>query len=256
VTKHSAAAPPSESGVPRDYVERIHAALPQTQCMRCGYQDCRAYAQAMAEGSAAINRCPPGGAEGILRLASITSHAPADLDAECGTETARSVARIDDAWCIGCTLCIDACPTDAILGANKRMHTVISQHCTGCELCIPVCPVDCIGLDLVSDQRTGWNAWSTAEATNALQRYERHQIRQQLSLEEEVPKALSSHNRRPTEMSASASETYPVAVAIPMAQSCEPQLQKLAASRRQALVEAAQKRARERQSTPNHDGTH
>jgi electron transport complex protein RnfB len=155
----------------------IDAALPQTQCTRCGYPDCAGYAQAIASGQAAINQCPPGGQEGIERLARITGQMATPLSAEHGSEGARHVAVIDEAWCIGCTLCIKACPTDAILGANKRMHTVIEPWCTGCELCIPVCPVDCIQLDNVTDTRTGWAAWSAEEAQTARQRYQSRQTR-------------------------------------------------------------------------------
>lgn len=156
---------------------RINAALPQTQCTRCGYPDCAAYAQAIAEGEAAINQCPPGGAEGVSRLAQLTGQPPLPLNPVHGTEGPRAVAFIDEAWCIGCTLCIKACPTDAILGSNKRMHTVIEPHCTGCELCIPVCPVDCITLENASGDAAGWNAWSTVQALAALGRYTDHQKR-------------------------------------------------------------------------------
>jgi electron transport complex protein RnfB len=157
--------------------ERLHAALPQTQCTRCGYPDCRAYAEAMAAGEAGIDRCPPGGAEGIGRLAAITGKPVIPLNPAHGVEGPRTVAVIDEAWCIGCTLCLDACPTDAILGANKRMHTVLEPACTGCELCVPVCPVDCISLENATGERTGWTAWSEAQARQALARYEWHQER-------------------------------------------------------------------------------
>ncbi|MDB5966996.1 MAG: electron transport complex subunit RsxB [Polaromonas sp.] len=157
--------------------DRLHAALPQTQCTRCGYPDCAAYAQAMASGTAAINQCPPGGDEGIRRLASLTGQPVVALNPEHGTEGPRSLAVIDEAWCIGCTLCLDACPTDAILGSNKMMHTVIEAYCTGCELCVPVCPVDCISLDNATGERAGWNAWSAAQAEEALQRYQEHRRR-------------------------------------------------------------------------------
>jgi Na+-translocating ferredoxin:NAD+ oxidoreductase subunit B len=155
-------------------VEKIFAALPQTQCTRCGYPDCQAYANAIAHEGAAINQCSPGGAEGIVRLSQITGQVIRLLNPENGIEGSRSVAWIDENWCIGCTLCIDACPTDAIIGSNKLMHTVIEPHCTGCELCIPVCPVDCIELENVTGERTGWAAWSTNDANNALKRYTIH----------------------------------------------------------------------------------
>lgn len=156
---------------------RIDAALPQTQCTRCGYPDCATYAQAIAGGEAAINQCPPGGAEGVARLAAITGLPTLPLSAEHGVEGPRTVAVIDEAWCIGCTLCIKACPTDAIVGSNKRMHTVIEPYCTGCELCIPVCPVDCIQLENVSATATGWAAWSLPQALQARQRYQAHRER-------------------------------------------------------------------------------
>ncbi len=156
---------------------RLHAALPQTQCTRCGYPDCAGYAQSIAQGEAAINQCPPGGAEGIARLAALTGQAIVALNPVHGAEGPRAVAVIDEAWCIGCTLCLDACPTDAIMGANKFMHTVIERYCTGCELCVPVCPVDCISMENVTGERTGWQAWSQAQADEALQRYQARRVR-------------------------------------------------------------------------------
>jgi Na+-translocating ferredoxin:NAD+ oxidoreductase subunit B len=156
---------------------RLHAALPQTQCTRCGYPDCAGYAQAIAAGEAEINQCPPGGAEGVARLAKITSRPVLPLNPANGVEGPRAVAVIDEAWCIGCTLCIKVCPTDAIMGSNKLMHTVIEPYCTGCELCIPACPVDCISLENVTGQQTGWQAWSAAQAAEALDRYEFHVMR-------------------------------------------------------------------------------
>jgi electron transport complex protein RnfB len=156
---------------------RLHAALPQTQCTRCGYPDCAGYAQAIARGDAEINQCPPGGAEGVARLAALTGRPPLPLNPAHGAEGPRTVAVIDEAWCIGCTLCIEACPTDAILGSNKHMHTVIEPYCTGCELCVPVCPVDCIGMESVTGERTGWQAWSQAQAAEALERYRSRQER-------------------------------------------------------------------------------
>jgi electron transport complex protein RnfB len=156
---------------------RLHAALPQTQCTRCGYPDCAGYAEAIAAGAAEINRCPPGGAQGIVRLAELTGRAPVPLDPDVGIEGPRALAVIDEDWCIGCTLCLDACPTDAIVGGNKRMHTVIDRYCTGCELCVPVCPVDCISLANVTGERTGWRAWSQPLADEALARYEARKVR-------------------------------------------------------------------------------
>jgi electron transport complex protein RnfB len=152
-------------------------ALPQTQCTRCAYPDCEAYARAIVDEQAPINQCPPGGAEGIARLAKITGQPALPLNPEHGFEGPRSVAIIDEAWCIGCTLCIEACPTDAVLGSNKLMHTIIEPYCTGCELCIPVCPVDCISLEVVSGEHTGWQAWSDREAQQARTRYAARQVR-------------------------------------------------------------------------------
>ena len=151
---------------------QILAALPQTQCTRCGYPDCAGYAQAIADGTAAINQCPPGGLEGIQRLSTITGRPVTALNPENGVEGPRSIAIIDENWCIGCTLCLPACPTDAILGSHKMMHTVIEPHCTGCELCLPVCPVDCISMENVTGSATGWAAWSPQQAEAARIRYE------------------------------------------------------------------------------------
>ena len=151
---------------------QILAQLPQTQCTRCGYPDCAAYAQAIADGAAPINQCPPGGLEGIQRLSAITGQPVTPLNPENGLEGPRAVAIIDEIWCIGCTLCLPACPTDAILGSHKMMHTVIEPHCTGCELCLPVCPVDCITMENVTGAATGWAAWSPQQADAARSRYE------------------------------------------------------------------------------------
>ncbi|MBS0381381.1 MAG: RnfABCDGE type electron transport complex subunit B [Proteobacteria bacterium] len=125
---------------------RIDAALPQTQCGRCGYPACRPYAEAIARGEAPINRCPPGGTEGVRTLARISGQPVLPLDRECGAEMPPRVALIDEEVCIGCTKCIQACPVDAIVGASKLMHTVIADLCTGCELCVAPCPVDCIAM--------------------------------------------------------------------------------------------------------------
>jgi len=129
-----------------DLIRRIDGLLPQTQCTRCGFDDCRAYAEALAEGRADIDQCPPGGDPGVARLAALLGRAAKPLNAEFGEFAPPGVAVIDEDTCIGCTKCIQACPVDAIVGASKRMHTVIASWCTGCELCIPPCPVDCIAL--------------------------------------------------------------------------------------------------------------
>jgi len=125
---------------------RVDAALPQTQCTQCGYTGCRPYADAIAAGSAEINRCPPGGDRVMRALARITGRPQLPLDPTCGEHKPRHLALIEEARCIGCTLCIQACPVDAIVGGPKLMHTVIAAQCTGCELCLPPCPVDCIVL--------------------------------------------------------------------------------------------------------------
>ncbi len=167
--------------------EAIDAALPQTQCTRCGYPDCRGYAEALAAGEADIDRCPPGGAEGIARLAVLTGRAVRPLDPACGAEGPLRLAVIDEAACIGCALCMKACPVDCIVGAAKLMHTVIAEQCTGCELCVPVCPVDCIAMDDAAPgpgRPTGWAAWSPRQAEAARSRYRARGERAQRSQRE------------------------------------------------------------------------
>jgi len=127
-------------------VEQINDILPQTQCAQCGYPGCRPYAQAIADGEADINQCPPGGEQGVKQLAALLDVEPRPLDPSRGEHKPPMVAVIDEERCIGCTLCIQACPVDAILGAQRQMHTVIESECTGCELCIEPCPVDCIDM--------------------------------------------------------------------------------------------------------------
>ena len=174
-------APPAPAAAPAapaaSLADAIDLALPQTQCTRCGYPDCRHYAEAIAAGDAGINQCPPGGAEGIRRLATITARPVIALNPANGSEGPRAVAVIDEAWCIGCTLCIKACPVDCIAGASKRMHTVVEAQCTGCELCVPACPVDCIAMLPVSGEHTGWDAWSASQAQAARERYAFHRLR-------------------------------------------------------------------------------
>ncbi|MBL8383645.1 MAG: electron transport complex subunit RsxB [Burkholderiales bacterium] len=147
--------------------DRIDALLPQTQCTRCGYPGCRPYAEAIAAGAADLNQCPPGGAAGIVKLADLLGRAPKALNPANGVEKPLEAAVIDEARCIGCTLCIQACPVDAILGAAKQMHTVLASWCTGCELCVAPCPVDCIAMVPVAPPR----AWTDADAATARARY-------------------------------------------------------------------------------------
>ena len=215
--------------------DALDAALPQTQCTRCGYPDCRAYAEAMAADEADVNRCPPGGAEGIVRLASI-KHAPVrQLDPERGTEGPRALAVIDEDWCIGCTLCIKACPVDCIVGASKAMHTVIDAQCTGCELCVPVCPVDCIAMVPQTGDRTGWDAWSPTQADDARRRYAFHRMRLEREQRENDQRLAAKAAQKLADLEASSAITDPAAL-----------------ERKRAVVEAALARARAKR--PPKDG--
>ncbi len=207
--------------------ERLDAALPQTQCTRCGYPDCRSYAQAMAEGAADINRCPPGGAEGIARLATLTGRPVLPLDTSCGEEGPRRLAVIDEDWCIGCTLCIKACPVDCIVGAPKVMHTVIDALCTGCELCVPACPVDCIRMPPVTPGATGWQAWSQPQADEARQRYSFHQQRMARDKRENDERLAAKAQAKLADMAGHSHITDPEALAA-----------------KRAVIEAALQRAR------------
>ncbi|MBS1170441.1 MAG: ferredoxin [Burkholderiaceae bacterium] len=158
---------------------QIEDLLPQTQCTKCGYPSCRLYAQAIADDEAEINQCPPGGAEGVARLAQLLGKPALPLNPANGIERPRPVAVIDETRCIGCTLCIQACPVDAIIGGAKQMHTVVSELCTGCDLCVPVCPVDCIGMRPVTGELTGWAAWSQPQADAARARHDQRNARLQ-----------------------------------------------------------------------------
>ncbi|MFN9747000.1 MAG: electron transport complex subunit RsxB [Betaproteobacteria bacterium] len=218
---------------PPTLADRIDAALPQTQCMRCGEPDCRRYAEAIAEGRAPINRCPPGGAEGIARLAALTGQPVEPLDPSHGTEGPRTVAFVDEAWCIGCTLCIKACPVDCIVGAPRRMHTVIEAQCTGCELCVPACPVDCIVLEPATPGASGWGAWSAAQADEARERYRFHRWRVE-------------RNRRDHDERLAAKAAHKLADIAAASRHAEPAV----LDARRAIVEAALARARARLSTP------
>lgn len=136
-------------------VEKIDAVLPQTQCGQCGYPGCKPYAEAIATGAADINLCPPGGEEGIRKLADLLGVDFKPFGEGAGPK-AKAVAFIDESTCIGCTLCLQACPVDAIVGAAKQMHTIIASECTGCELCVAPCPVDCISMQPVTGDISTW----------------------------------------------------------------------------------------------------
>lgn len=160
-------------------IEHVDALLPQTQCTQCGFGGCRPYAEAIASGRADINRCPPGGEAVIQKLAALLRRPIRPLDPACGVVKARHVAFIDEAHCIGCTLCIQACPVDAILGAPRQMHTVLTDLCSGCDLCVAPCPVDCIAML----PATGADAvWDSGRARAARARFQARKLR--LALEE------------------------------------------------------------------------
>ncbi len=219
---------------PATLADAIDAVLPQTQCTRCGYPDCRHYAEAIAAGQAPINQCPPGGAEGIRRLAAVTGAPVLPLNPAHGVEGPRAVAVIDEAWCIGCTLCIKACPVDCIAGASKRMHTVIEDDCTGCELCVPACPVDCIAMLPVTGTRTGWDAWSADQAQRARERYAFHRFRVERDKRENDERLAAKAQAKLADLAQHSTLADPEAL-----------------ERKRAVVEAALARARaRRQETP------
>lgn len=194
--------------------QRIDALLPQTQCTRCGYPDCRSYAEAIASGEAPLDQCPPGGAEGIRQLAALLGQPQRPLNPEFGDEGPRRVVYIEEATCIGCTLCIQACPVDAIVGAPKRMHAVIEADCTGCERCLPVCPMDCIALEDASAGATGWAAWSTAQADAARARYAAHAARLARDAREEDERLDASHLPAPRQAASDDPKRAAVAAAL------------------------------------------
>lgn len=210
--------------------ELIDAALPQTQCTRCGYPDCRRYAEAIAAGEAEINQCPPGGAEGVARLAAITGRRALALNPANGIEATRGVAVIDEDWCIGCTLCIKACPADCIVGAPKAMHVVVASQCTGCELCVPACPVDCISMPEVT-AATGWAAWSQPQADEARERYAFKLFRRHREAEENDARLAAKAEAKLADLPAASAITDPVQL-----------------DRKRAAIEAALARARAKRS--------
>ena len=199
-------------------VERIDAILPQTQCEKCGYPGCKPYATAIAAGEADINQCPPGGAEGIRQLARLLGREAKPLSAAHGVEKPKSLAVIDENLCIGCTLCIQACPVDAIIGASKQMHTVMPELCTGCDLCVAPCPVDCIAMVPVADSvaATNWSypvfwarpAGMTPTARAARDRHEFHLLRAERDLQERAAR-MAAKTAAGLEEAATTADTAP-----------------------------------------------
>jgi electron transport complex protein RnfB len=168
----------------KSLADQLEDLLPQTQCTKCGYPACRPYAEAIANDEAGYNQCPPGGAEGIARLAQLLGKPIIPLNPDNGIERPRPVAVIDELRCIGCTLCIQACPVDAIIGAAKQMHTVLPSLCTGCDLCVSPCPVDCIVMEEVTPGKTGWHAWTQEQADAARSRHDFRTMRLQRERDE------------------------------------------------------------------------
>ena len=209
--------------------DRIEDLLPQTQCTKCGYAGCRPYAEAIAEGSAAYNQCPPGGAEGVARLARLLGKPVIPINPVHGLERERPVALIDESVCIGCTLCIQACPVDAIVGAAKQMHTVIAELCTGCDLCVPPCPVDCIAMIPVTPGKTGWDAWSQQAANAARRRHDQRTARLQREKADNDARLAAKAAEKMKEVNAE------------MAVTPEEQAEK---ERKRAIIAAAMERAR------------
>ncbi|MFC5430413.1 electron transport complex subunit RsxB [Paraburkholderia denitrificans] len=194
----------------RTLADRIEDLLPQTQCTKCGYNGCRPYAEAIAAGTAGYNQCPPGGTEGVARLAKLLGKPVIPINPVNGAERPRPVAFIDESLCIGCTLCMQACPVDAIVGAPKQMHTIVKDLCTGCDLCVAPCPVDCIAMIPITGTATGWDAWTQAQADDARVRYGRREAR--LASERDAAEARAAA-RRSAASAASSPASSPAASA-------------------------------------------
>ena len=209
--------------------DQVEDLLPQTQCTKCGYEGCRPYAEALAAGAADINQCPPGGIEGVARLAQLLGRAVIPINPVNGVERARPVAFIDEALCIGCTLCIQACPVDAIMGASKQMHTILPSLCTGCDLCVAPCPVDCISMLPVTGERTGWDAWTQGQADAARTRHDFRALRLERERRENDARLAAKAVAKMKEVTAEATNT-PAEVAEK--------------ERKRAIIAAAMERAR------------
>ena len=216
--------------------DAIDALLPQTQCTKCGFTGCRPYAQAIAEGSTDINQCPPGGSAGIRKLAKLLGREEKPLNPAFGTELPRMAALIDESRCIGCMLCVKPCPVDAIVGAPKRMHTVLTRFCTGCELCLPPCPVDCIEMVELGELAARGNQHAAALAIESIEnmasiarhRFQFHQFRWEREDIEREQRLAAKAEAKLAELESSTAEH--------------------GADRKKAAVQAALERARARRS--------
>ena len=215
--------------------DQVEDLLPQTQCTKCGYEGCRPYAEALAAGAADINQCPPGGIEGVARLSQLLGRAVIPINPVNGVERARPVAFIDEELCIGCTLCIQACPVDAIMGASKQMHTILPSLCTGCDLCVAPCPVDCISMMPVTGERTGWAAWSQEQADGARERHDLRTVRLRREREENDARLAAKAVAKMQEVTAQVSNT-PEEIAEK--------------ERKRAIIAAAMERARQKAAAP------
>ncbi|WP_152530743.1 electron transport complex subunit RsxB [Paraburkholderia dilworthii] len=219
--------------------DRIEDLLPQTQCTKCGFPACRPYAEAVACGEANYNQCPPGGAEGVARLAALLGKPLIPLNSANGVERPRPLAVIDEQLCIGCTLCMQACPVDAIVGAPKQMHTVVADLCTGCDLCVPPCPVDCISMPPVTGEATGWDAWSQPLADAARERHNRRDAR--LAREREAAEARVAARRSSAGATTAAGVPPGNAPAASPASAADD-----AEAKKRAIIQAALERARKK----------
>nr|WP_224011968.1 electron transport complex subunit RsxB [Paraburkholderia tropica] len=236
---------------PKTLADRIEDLLPQTQCTKCGYDGCRPYAEAVAAGTANYNQCPPGGAEGVERLATLLGKPVIPINPVNGVERARPVAFIDEQVCIGCTLCMQACPVDAIVGGPKQMHTIVKDLCTGCDLCVPPCPVDCIAMIPVTGDATGWDAWTQQQADDARLRHDRRQAR--LAAERDAAEARAAARRAaaaaaPASGAQEAQRAQPDAATAPAAAAPQPAPADDAEAKKKAIIQAALERARQKKA--------
>lgn len=232
----------------QNLVKQLEDLLPQTQCTKCGFDGCTPYAEAMANGEAEINRCPPGGEAGIKALAEALNVPLLPLDSTRGQYGPLQVAQIDEPHCIGCTLCIQACPVDAIIGANKRMHTVLPDLCTGCELCVAPCPVDCIAMRPAEPQRY----WTTEDANAARRRYEQRRERLRVQRESAQAAYAASHATAASVVGREVTHAKPLDDSSDSSASIDSTTVAAAPTpeqQRRAVIEAALARARARRAT-------